>query len=179
MSDTDLDKERVYVVYRELFKDTLAKLRKGSKFRNVVEKHKDHVHLTDSMDTEKTCRILRALLIAYLFESKSVAEAIFPTLFSTGEFGTEGQEEGVEGEHRQGDGENADASFSSDALLSSPPLPDSAIPFRLQHRILCQTQRLLEECCYDFAERWLPSMLEANGWDAPEAVELTACKMLN
>ncbi|KAH6692753.1 hypothetical protein BKA61DRAFT_451556, partial [Leptodontidium sp. MPI-SDFR-AT-0119] len=33
-------------------------------------------------------------------------------------------------------------------------------------------QRLLEECCYIFAEKWFPSMLEANGWDTPEAVEL-------
>jgi hypothetical protein len=39
--------------------------------------------------------------------------------------------------------------------------------------ILAQTQRLLEECCYTFAEKWFPSVLEANGWDAPEAVELT------
>jgi hypothetical protein len=34
--------------------------------------------------------------------------------------------------------------------------------------ILSQTQRLLEECCYDFAERWLSSILDVNGWDAPE-----------
>ena len=39
--------------------------------------------------------------------------------------------------------------------------------------ILTQIQRLLEECCYKFAEKWFPSVLEANGWDAPEAVELT------
>jgi hypothetical protein len=39
--------------------------------------------------------------------------------------------------------------------------------------ILTKIQRLLEECCYKFAEKWFPSVLEANGWDAPEAVELT------
>lgn len=47
------------------------------------------------------------------------------------------------------------------------------LPSRLQHLILTQTQRLLEESCYNFAEKWFPSMLKANGWDAPEAVELT------
>ena len=65
MSDTNLDRERVYVAYRAIFKDKLAKLRKRNKIRNVVEKYKDHVHhkqLTDSMDAEKTCRILRVLL---------------------------------------------------------------------------------------------------------------------
>jgi hypothetical protein len=52
------------------------------------------------------------------------------------------------------------------------PTNPTYLPSRLQHLILTQTQRLLEECCYNFAEKWFPSML-ANGWDAPEAVELT------
>jgi hypothetical protein len=53
--------------------------------------------------------------------------------------------------------------------LSTDP---TYLPFKLQHSILSQTQRLLEECCYDFAKKWFPSILEARGWDAPEAVEL-------
>jgi hypothetical protein len=54
------------------------------------------------------------------------------------------------------------------------PTNPTHLLFRLQHLILTQTQRLLEECCYTFAETWLPSMLEANGWgDTPVAVELT------
>ena len=39
MSDSDLDKKMVYLAYRDIFKDKLAKLRKRSKVRNVVEKH--------------------------------------------------------------------------------------------------------------------------------------------
>ncbi|KAH8674394.1 hypothetical protein BGZ60DRAFT_403819, partial [Tricladium varicosporioides] len=53
------------------------------------------------------------------------------------------------------------------------PTNPTYLPFRLQNSILTQTQGLLEECCYEFAEKWFPSILEANGWDAPEAVELT------
>ena len=67
MSDSDLDKKIVYLAYRDIFKDKLAKLRKRNKVRNVVEKHKDHLHhkqLADSMDSEKTCRILGDLLAA-------------------------------------------------------------------------------------------------------------------
>ena len=59
MSHTDLDK-MVYLAYRHIFKDNLAKLRKRNKIRIVVEKRKDHVNdeqFTDSMDAEKTCRI--------------------------------------------------------------------------------------------------------------------------
>jgi hypothetical protein len=56
---------------------------------------------------------------------------------------------------------------------SSIPTDPTYLPFKLQHSILSQTQRLLEECCYDFAKKWFPSILEAHGWDAPEAVELS------
>jgi hypothetical protein len=54
----------------------------------------------------------------------------------------------------------------------SSPTDPTYLPFKLQHSILTQTQRLLEECCYDFAQKWFPSILEEHGWDAPEAVEL-------
>ena len=61
MSDPNLDKKLVYLAYRDVFNGKLAKLRKPKKVRNVVEKHKDHLHhkqLADTMDSEKTCRIL-------------------------------------------------------------------------------------------------------------------------
>ena len=48
MSDSDLDKEMVYLAYRNIFKDKLAKLRKRSEVRNVVEKHKDHLTISSS-----------------------------------------------------------------------------------------------------------------------------------
>ena len=54
----------------------------------------------------------------------------------------------------------------------SIPTDPTYLPFKLQHSILTQTQRLLEECCYDFAGKWFPSILEDHGWDTPEAVEL-------
>ncbi|OBT45139.1 hypothetical protein VE00_04296 [Pseudogymnoascus sp. WSF 3629] len=92
MSDSDLDKKVVYLAYRDYFKDKLAKLRKRNKVRNVVEKYKDHLHhkqLADSMDSEKTCRILGDLLAARLFEPESAARATFPTLFSPRELGND------------------------------------------------------------------------------------------
>jgi hypothetical protein len=276
-SHSDLDKQMVYLAYRDIFKDTLAKLRKRKKVRNVVEKHKDHLHhkqLADSMDSEKTCRILGDLLAARLFESESAAKATFPTLFSPRELGNDTAlivkcvEDGTEGERGQRNEPNPDAPPFTDILRSpDTPMPNSAspesaptvgqhlinrksgllrkptrtttkpagaipqveampkeifhrginisvsnnpsrsinanydlsfadkekgkkglkrkrdcdtiptnptyLPYRLQHLIFTQTQRLLEECCYYFAKKWFPSILEANGWDAPEAVELT------
>jgi 2-oxoglutarate dehydrogenase complex dehydrogenase (E1) component-like enzyme len=37
---------------------------------------------------------------------------------------------------------------------------------------LTTTQRELEECCFDFAAKWLPSILEDHKWDCAEAAEL-------
>ena len=46
------------------------------------------------------------------------------------------------------------------------------IPYRVQHLLLTATQRLLEECCFEFATKWLPNVLKERKWDCPEAVEL-------
>jgi hypothetical protein len=119
MSDSDLDKETVYLAYRDIFKGNLAKLRRRAKVRNVVEKHKNHLHhkqLADSVNSEKVCSILGDLLTRNLFESDSIAEATFPTLFSPGN-GTalivKCVEDGSETETRQGNGEPP----------NTPPLP--------------------------------------------------------
>jgi len=247
----------VYLAYRDIFKDSLAKLRKRSKVRNVVEKHKDHLHhkqLAESMNLKKTCRILGEILAARLFESEFAARATFPTLFSPKDSGNDTAlvvkcvENGFEGECGPRDETNPDAHpfldilCSPDTPMSNGASPESVptvgqhridrksgrirkptrattkpiaailqvgegkkamleedfcedkgkskrnlerthdcdiipknptyLPSRLQHLILTQTQRLLEECCYNFAEKWFPSILETNDWDAPEAVEL-------
>ena len=149
MSDPNLDKKLVYLAYRDVFNGKLAKLRKPKKVRNVVEKHKDHLHhkqLADTMDSEKTCRILGDLLAARLFESKSAAKATFPTLFSPRELGNDTalvvkcEEDGFEGGCGQRDGTNPDAPTFLD-ILHSPDIrmpngtfPKSAPTVR-QHRI--------------------------------------------
>ena len=143
MSGSDLDKRMVYLAYRDIFKDKLAKLRKRSKVRNVLDKHKDHLHhkpLADSMDSEKICRILGDLLAARVFESESVAKATFPMLFSPRELGNDTAlimkcvEGNFEGACRQRDGTNPDAPPFPD-ILHSPdtPMPNGASPVRQHH----------------------------------------------
>jgi len=56
--------------------------------------------------------------------------------------------------------------------LRVPSLYPLDLPYKVQHQILWQTQRLLEECCYAFTEQWLPDLLEQRRWDCPEAIEL-------
>ena len=45
-------------------------------------------------------------------------------------------------------------------------------PFSVQHALLSQIQRLLEECCFDFTTSNVPSLLTEKQWDCPEAIEL-------
>ncbi|OHE97565.1 hypothetical protein CORC01_07180 [Colletotrichum orchidophilum] len=68
---------------------------------------------------------------------------------------------------------------SGSTLIHPPPYPGvpslypSYIPYNTQHTILTTTQRILEECCFDFANKWIPHVLQDRGWDCASAVELT------
>ncbi|KAH8170179.1 hypothetical protein LIA77_10723 [Sarocladium implicatum] len=55
------------------------------------------------------------------------------------------------------------------ADLSTTPLE---VDYTTQHRILTSTQALLEQACFEFVERALPSVLEQHGWDCAAALEL-------
>jgi len=59
------------------------------------------------------------------------------------------------------------------AVKIAPSLYPSYLLYKIQYLILIIAQRQLEECCFDFAAKWLPSLLEEHKWDCAEAVELT------
>ncbi|GJC79767.1 hypothetical protein ColLi_02605 [Colletotrichum liriopes] len=54
-----------------------------------------------------------------------------------------------------------------------PSLYPSYFPYSTQHAILTNAQKVLEECCFDFANRWIPEVVQQKGWDCASAVELT------
>lgn len=57
--------------------------------------------------------------------------------------------------------------------LSIPRLHPVYLPFKTQHRILVPVQSLLEECCLDFGNTWVPDLMEARKWEEAESIELT------
>lgn len=59
------------------------------------------------------------------------------------------------------------------AALSSSTLFPAYLSYAVQHKLLNEVQRLLEECCYDFAKTWVPSVIEEHSWDCAEAVEIS------
>ncbi|KAF6239390.1 hypothetical protein HO173_002652 [Letharia columbiana] len=54
----------------------------------------------------------------------------------------------------------------------SPSLFPSYLSYISQHKLLNAVQRVLENCCYDWAARWIPSLLNERNWTCSEAVEL-------
>ena len=61
----------------------------------------------------------------------------------------------------------------SDSISSSSPsLFPSYLSYISQHKLLNTVQRILEDCCYDWVSKWMPSLLEERKWTCSEAVEL-------
>jgi hypothetical protein len=52
-------------------------------------------------------------------------------------------------------------------------LQPSVFPYNVQHHILSSSQQILEEACFRFMKRWLPSVLKKYSWTCAAAVELT------
>ncbi|GAP86305.1 putative ubiquinol-cytochrome-c reductase cytochrome [Rosellinia necatrix] len=58
------------------------------------------------------------------------------------------------------------------STVAIPSLFPVYLPLGTQHRILTDLQRLLEDACFDFAQRAMPDVLEKKGWGCSEAAEL-------
>ncbi|KAK4691661.1 hypothetical protein P7C71_g5383, partial [Lecanoromycetidae sp. Uapishka_2] len=63
--------------------------------------------------------------------------------------------------------------FEAHHELSIPKLHPVYLPFKTQHKILVPIQALLEECCLDFGNAWVPDLMEAQKWNEAESIELT------
>ena len=59
-----------------------------------------------------------------------------------------------------------------DNNVSVPQLHPVCLPFKTQHKILVFVQHLLEECCFEFGNAWVPDLMEARKWHEVESVEL-------
>ncbi|KAF1979850.1 hypothetical protein BU23DRAFT_637267 [Bimuria novae-zelandiae CBS 107.79] len=186
---------RVYLVCRAIFTGQNAQLRKQTKIRELVEGHKTSLEpLTGDLGIHHVVDIIRDLLDERIFQSELKAKVEFPGLFvSSPERDIQAPtlrimpRDQLENELDQDDGAHsfilkyAIEPFSgtpllrpvNDVLPMIPSLYPSYLPYTIQHIILTTAQRILEECCFDFAKRWLPSIFQNNGWDCAAAAELT------
>ncbi|KAK5019734.1 hypothetical protein BJ546DRAFT_1057918 [Cryomyces antarcticus] len=56
--------------------------------------------------------------------------------------------------------------------ISVPSLYPVYLPLKTQHQVLVKVQGVLERACYSFGQKTMRDILEKEGWDCPEAVEL-------
>ncbi|RGP81305.1 hypothetical protein FLONG3_449 [Fusarium longipes] len=54
----------------------------------------------------------------------------------------------------------------------SPAIP-VYLPFTVEHMLMEKIQKTLELACYQYGLKFLPNLMQKQGWDCPEAVELT------
>ena len=44
---------------------------------------------------------------------------------------------------------------------------EQRLPYSAQHTVLLTVQGLLEEACFEFAQRYMPTVLQSAGYDCP------------
>ncbi|KAH8587971.1 hypothetical protein B0O99DRAFT_731242 [Bisporella sp. PMI_857] len=185
MAHSSADRRRVFLAYRTVFTGPQAHIRRTKKVREVIEQHRSSFKsLIQDFGLNKVVDIVKALLDQCVFESELKAKVIFPELFHTSptrdvqrnesendaaRSAAEALEELALASERGGLGGDREES----ATQVTPSLYPSFLPYKIQHLILTTTQRELEECCFEFAAKWLPSLLEEYKWDCAEAAELT------
>lgn len=54
-----------------------------------------------------------------------------------------------------------------------PRLHPVYLPVRTQHQILTLVQSILEGCCFQFGNTWVPELMKAQKWEEAESIELT------
>ncbi|KAF4442951.1 Benzoate carboxyl methyltransferase [Fusarium austroafricanum] len=71
--------------------------------------------------------------------------------------------------------ENANGADACEIPPAEPEEPKLSIslPFSAQHRLMVYLQQSLEQTCFRFGQRHMPQVLDSEGWDCPEAVELS------
>ncbi|KAI0114084.1 hypothetical protein GGR51DRAFT_505449 [Nemania sp. FL0031] len=162
----------------------------------------DVADLINAHNIDTVCNIARTLLTEEIFESTLKAKIRFPEVFDVSPAQSAEREASeaeaaindanaiagaVQGysEDVQNIISRADvADTESVETCHNPKLPavhgtraipslfPIYLPLRTQHRILTNVQSILEDTCFEFAQRAMPDILKKNGWDCSEAAEL-------
>ncbi|KAL8837299.1 MAG: hypothetical protein Q9170_002594 [Blastenia crenularia] len=61
--------------------------------------------------------------------------------------------------------------------VSVPSLHPIYLPLKTQHKVLVTVQYLLEECCFEFGNAWVPKLMEERKWYEVESIELNQCTL--
>lgn len=185
------EEERVvYMALKDVFKDTLAQIRKPKPIRNVISRHRQVAKVADLIkryDATKIYDTTRRLLVDGVFASAEKARTRFPSPMELppvvpAEEAAPEVKAAQDGRDALSDSEVAGERLSAPMAsqfwqpikaLAMAKQPFSVhLPFPSQHKLMVHLQDLLERACYGFATKYLPHQVQQLGCDCPEAKEL-------
>ncbi|GKU16908.1 unnamed protein product [Fusarium langsethiae] len=193
----------VYQGTSKIFVGAKAKIRKLKFVERYITEHRGDRGLVAKLVAQYGAATVHQSILRLLsnevYESKLKARQCFPDLFqppvAQGEVGTVfGDEAATMTEHiavvditqTQGNEsqENLD-SIEATVVLSdindgtvendvdSSSILPVYLPFPAEHMLMERLQKNLELACYQFGLRALPTVMQQQGWDCPESVELS------
>ncbi|EMD86638.1 hypothetical protein COCC4DRAFT_143796 [Bipolaris maydis ATCC 48331] len=185
-------RRQVFLKYRELF--TGKNVRKRKAIRKILLKNLPELEASaGDAHINNIISILKSLLEDGVFQSEEIASKHFPDLIigppseiAAGNISKKRkasptrsinvkrmvQIEAIDKSSPEVTAGISTTNSSGNRPSYVTPRP-SAFPYNVQHYILSLSQQILEEACFRFVKRWLPSLLEKCGWVCAAAVELT------
>ncbi|KAL4929519.1 uncharacterized protein BDV17DRAFT_297990 [Aspergillus undulatus] len=159
---SDPNKRLVYLAYQHIFRGSNSQLQKRKNMKSLIQQNQ--LALSDILqeyNINRTGNVTKQLLKDEDFHSKLRAKA------SEAEAARD-----IENTVREISKREA-SKIKTGINNLAPSLYPVYIYYRYQHIITTSIQRLVEEACFAYAQRQFPQLLVKNGWDCPEAVELT------
>ncbi|KAH6842058.1 hypothetical protein B0T12DRAFT_273547 [Alternaria alternata] len=195
MAKPPLTEKLVYLALKDVFRGDGSQPSTIEEIRKTIEKHKDEPKigaLIQSHGAESVCKVAQDLLKYQIFVSMAKAEVRFPEVFevlpaqaeqatTTGTKIATSSSAAVrsagtcKSEELLGIGDRIRIRKVKERARSSSQnqSPGSvSLPLWDQHRVLVKVQYALEKACFTFAQKRLENVLQKEGWDCAEAVEL-------
>ncbi|CAI7586771.1 unnamed protein product [Penicillium glandicola] len=191
MVQSDPDERLIYLACQHIFRGAHSRVRNLKTIKGLIRQNE--IALTDILreyDIKRTSTVAKKLLESEVFDSTSKARIRFPELFDVSPT-QNAEREASEAEAARDEANtvkeisdreaskdmaiiphtelNDERKFGEDQSISACPEQDTGTA----HLVLTTIQELLEESCFEFAQQHFPQLLATNGWECPEAVELT------
>ncbi|KAL1792917.1 hypothetical protein ACET3X_009424 [Alternaria dauci] len=195
MAKPALTEKLVYLALKDVFRGDGVQPSTPEEIRKKIEKHKSESRigaLIQNHGMESVCKVAQDLLKYQIFVSMAKAEVRFPDVFEVLPTQVEQQTTAAantatssatvvrntgtyNSEEFQGTGDRIKSRKGKEKARSSSQnqaLDSISLPLWDQHRVLVKVQHALEEACFSFAQTRLENVLQNEGWDCAEAVEL-------
>ncbi|KAF1844446.1 uncharacterized protein K460DRAFT_238546, partial [Cucurbitaria berberidis CBS 394.84] len=172
----------VYLALKGIFQGQDAQIRKKKTILKLIKKYQSLANiriLIQQHSLDSLCQVAKALLEEKVFESTLKAKTRFPDVFevSPDQSAERAISESAAAKHEDAaiqcvtEGHQGESSGHESGIPSASLYP-VYLPFDVQHRILARVQHTLEKAFYIFAQKKLGGILQNEGWDCAEAVEL-------